>query len=303
MQAGNLADGNISRSGYCALVGRSNVGKSTLLNRLVGVRISATSEKPQTTRRSIRGILTSQNAQIVFVDTPGIHLKKPHLLNVAMNRGAEAALQGIDVVVFVIEAGVWREEENRILSLLANVGKPVLLCINKVDRQHRRENVLPMLAQLSRKFAFKALIPVSALQGDNLVALESEIRALLPPSDKCPFPAEQTADRDERSIAADLIQEQLTRSLQAELPYSVFVDIGTFDELESSTSIAATIWVSRGSHKGIVIGKSGHTLKLIGSRARASIEVLLGRRVYLQLWVKVKPNWQDDPRVVAKLTG
>lgn len=303
MQADNLARGKLTRSGYCALIGRSNVGKSSLLNRLVGARISAIADKPQTTRQNIEGILTSRGAQIVFVDTPGIHLEKRHLLNRTMNRAAEAALQDVDVVVFVVENGVWREEEDRILSLLANLGKPVLLCVNKVDRQHCKEDLLPMLAQLSRKFAFEALIPVSALKGDNLVALEAEIRAHLPHSSELPFPAEQLSNRDECSIAADLIQEQLTRILQAELPYSVFVEIEAFDERESSTSITATIWVSRDSHKGIVIGKSGRMLKLIGSHARASIEALLGRRVYLQLWVKVKPNWQDDPRVVAKLTG
>jgi GTPase len=303
MQADNLASGKLTRSGYCALIGRSNVGKSSLLNRLVGARISAIADKPQTTRQNIEGILTSRGAQIVFVDTPGIHLEKRHLLNRTMNRAAEAALQDVDVVVFVVENGVWREEEDRILSLLANLGKPVLLCVNKVDRQHCKEDLLPMLAQLSRKFAFEALIPVSALKGDNLVALEAEIRAHLPHSSELPFPAEQLSNRDECLIAADLIQEQLTRILQAELPYSVFVEIEAFDERESSTSITATIWVSRDSHKGIVIGKSGRMLKLIGSHARASIEALLGRRVYLQLWVKVKPNWQDDPRVVAKLTG
>ena len=303
MQENNLAGGRLMRSGYCALSGRSNVGKSSLLHRLVGTRISAIADKPQTTRQNICGILTSQGTQIVFVDTPGIHLEKPHLLNRAMNRGAEAALQAVDVVVFVVETGVWREEEDRILSLLANLDKPVLLCVNKVDRQHCKEDLLPMLAQLSRKFAFEALIPVSALKGDNLAPLEAEIRARLPQSSAFPFPAERLSDRDACSIAADLILEQLTRSLQAELPYSVFVEIEAFDERQFSTSIAATIWVSRDSHKGIVIGKSGRMLKLIGSRARASTEALLGRRVYLQLWVKVKPNWQDDPRVVARLTG
>ncbi len=303
MQADRFAKGRRTRSGYCALTGRSNVGKSTLLNRLVGARISAIADKPQTTRHNIRGILTSQDTQIVFVDTPGIHLEKPHLLNRAMNRDAEAALQDVDLVVFVVECGVWREEEDRILNLLAALDKPVLLCVNKVDRQHRKEDLLPMLAQLSRKFPFEAIIPVSALKGDNLVALETEIRARLPHSSEFPFPVDQLSDRDECSIAADLIQEQLTCSLQAELPYSIFVEVETFDERVASTSIAATIWVSRNSHKGIVIGKSGRKLKLVGSRARASIEALLGRRVYLQLWVKVKPNWQNDPKVVAKLTG
>lgn len=303
VRADNLVEGKPTRSGYCALIGRSNVGKSTLLNRLVGARISAIADKPQTTRQNIRGILTSQGTQIVFVDTPGIHLEKPHLLNSAMNRDAEAALQDVDVVVFVVESGAWREEEDRIVSLLASLDKPVLLCVNKVDRQRRKEDLLPMLAQLSRKFAFEALIPVSALKGDNLAALEAEIRARLPASHQFPFPEEQLSDRDERSIVAELIREQLTRTLQAELPYSVFVEIETFDEREACTSIAATIWVSRDSHKGIVIGKSGRMLKLIGTRSRASIEALLGRRVYLQLWVKVKPNWQHDPSVVAKLTG
>jgi GTPase len=291
------------RSGECAIIGRANVGKSTLLNQLVGVRIAPTAAKPQTTRSNIRGILTEAGAQIIFVDTPGLHLKESHLLNAAMNRQARAALEQVEVIVFVVESGVWRDEEGHILSLLAAVNKPVMLCINKVDKLRDKEALLPMLAQLSQKFAFAALVPVSAVKGDDLAALKAEIRARLPYSEHFPFPEEQVSDRDERAIVAELIREQLMRSLEAELPYSVYVEIDGFDERGAHVSIAATIWVARDSQKGIVIGERGRMLKMVGSRARASIEEFLARRVYLKLWVKVKLDWQNDPRVVAKLTG
>lgn len=291
------------RSGDCAIIGRSNVGKSTLLNRLVDVRISSTAGKPQTTRVNIRGILTECDAQIIFVDTPGIHLKESHLLDVAMNKGARGALEEVDVIVFVVECGEWREEEDHVLSWLAKLQKPCVLCINKVDRLRDKEDLLPILSHLSRKFPFAALVPISAIKGDNLTALKTEIRERLPRTDEFLFPEEQISDSSERAIVAELIREQLTRSLDAELPYSVYVEVETFDERGELVSIAATIWVARDSHKGIVIGQGGRMLKATGSRARASIEKFLGRRVYLKLWVKVKPDWQNDPRVVAKLTG
>lgn len=291
------------RGGDCAIIGRSNVGKSTLLNKLVGVRIASTADKPQTTRSNLRGILTECGAQTIFVDTPGIHSKEAHLLNAAMNKAARGALEGVDVIVFVVECGEWREEEDHILSWLARLQKPSLLCINKVDKLRDREDLLPILSQLSRKFPFAALVPISAIKGDNLTALKAEIRARLPRTDEFAFPEEQVSDSDERAIAAELIREQLTRSLDAELPYSVYVEVETFDERGQVVSIAATIWVARDSHKGIVIGQGGRMLKAIGSRARVSIEKFLGRRVYLKLWVKVKADWQNDPRVVAKLTA
>lgn len=291
-----------ARAGYCAIIGRSNVGKSTLLNRLVGARISPTADKPQTTRQNIRGILTECGAQIVFIDTPGVHLKEPHLLNQAMNRTAKAVLEDADVILFLVESDHWGEEEDHIAALLAGVKTPCLLCVNKVDRLRDKRDLLPVLAQLSRKLPFDAVIPISATTGDNLTELKAEIRARLPCSSEYPFPEEQLSDQDERTIVAELIREQLTRGLQQELPYSVYVEIATYEERDDLVSISATIWVARESHKAIVIGRSGAMLKKIGSRARASIEHLLDKRCYLNLWVKVKPNWQDDPRVVATIT-
>lgn len=293
----------VPRSGYCAILGRSNVGKSTLLNKLVGTKISSTAGKPQTTRQNIRGIVTEYGAQIVFIDTPGIHLKETHLLNTAMNKTAVSALDEVDVILFVVETDAWREEEDRTLKVLAGVNKPCLLCINKIDRLRNKQDLLPVLAYLSAKFPFDAVIPVSATGGDNLEALKAEIRARLPHSTEYPFPEAQLSDRDERFIVAELIREQLTRSLEEELPYSVYVEIATYEEHPEDVLIFATIWVARGGHKAIVIGKSGGMLKSMGSRARASIERFLGKRCHLKLWVKVKPDWQDDPRIVHGLTA
>jgi GTP-binding protein Era len=290
------------RSGYCALIGRSNVGKSTLLNRLVGVRISATVDKPQTTRGIIRGILTEDCAQMVFIDAPGVHCKETSLLNKAMNRAAEAALSESDIVLFVVEYNRWGPVEDYILELLAGVEKPCLLCLNKIDRLRDKKQLLSTLAQLSQRARFDALLPVSATEGDNLGELKSEIRRLLPRTSTYPFPEEQISDHNERTIAAELIREQLMRGLQEELPYSVYVEIASYEERGKSVSIAATIWVAREGHKRIVIGGSGEMLKKIGSRARASIERLLDKRVHLRLWVKVKPHWQNDSRIVAALT-
>jgi GTP-binding protein Era len=291
------------RGGYCALLGRSNVGKSTLLNRLVGAKISSTADKPQTTRQNIRGILTEQNAQIVFVDTPGIHVRDTHLLNAAMNKSAAAALNDVDAVVLVVETGHWGSEEDRIIGMLAVAGRPCLLCINKVDRLRDKQDLLPWLATMRDKFSFAALIPVSAVKGDNVDALKAEIAKLMPCVDAFIYPEDQLSDRDERFIVSELIREQLMRGLAAELPYSVYVEISDYEERDQLTSIAATIWVARESHKAIVIGRSGHSLKKIGSRARAAIERFLNRRCYLSLWVKVRPGWQDDARIVGALTS
>jgi GTP-binding protein Era len=292
-----------TRSGYCAIIGRSNVGKSTLLNKLIGAWISSTAGKPQTTRQKICGILTEQDAQIVFIDTPGIHLKETHRLNTAMNKAAIASLDAADVILFVIEVNEWHTEEDRILELLAGANKPCLLCVNKIDKLRDRRDLLPVLAQLSRKFQFAALVPVSAVGGDNLTSLKLEVRKLLPHSQGYIFPEDQLSDRDVRFIVAEMIREQLTRSLEEELPYAVYVELALYEERAESVSISAIIWVARNSHKAIVIGRSGNMLKKIGSRTRASIERFLGKRCHLKLWVKVKSNWQDDPRIVSRLTA
>jgi len=303
MTTKNLNIAPKTRSGCCAIAGRSNVGKSTLLNKLVGAKISSTAGKPQTTRQPIRGIVTEQGAQIVFIDTPGIHLKETHLLNAAMNKSAVAALDEVDVILFVVETGNWHEEEDRILKVLSNVNKPCLLCVNKIDWLRDKKDLLPVLTHLSRKFLFDAVIPISAMKGDNLAALKAEIRARLPYTPDYPFPEDQLSDRDERFIVAECIREQLTRSLGEELPYSVYVEITVYEERAEDVLISATTWVARNNHKAIVIGRSGSMLKQIGSRARASIERFLDKRCHLKLWVKVKPNWQDDPHIIRGLTA
>jgi GTP-binding protein Era len=220
-----------------------------------------------------------------------------------MNKGAVTAAGEADVILLVVETYQWREEEGCILKVVSDANKPCLLCVNKIDQLRDKKDLLPILAQLSRKFPFDAVIPVSALKGDNLYALKAEIRTRLPCSPEYPFPEEQLSDRDERFIVAELIREQLTRSLEEELPYAAYVEIVSYEEHAEDLFTLATIWVARNSHKAIVIGRSGNMLKQIGSRARVSIERFLGKRCHLKLWVKIKPNWQDDPRIVRRLTA
>jgi len=291
------------RSGYCAIVGRSNVGKSTLFNRFVGARISSTAAKPQTTRQNIRGIFTEGNAQVVFVDTPGLQRDQSGLLNSVMYRRATSVFNEVDVILLMVERDRWGEEEDNLLASVGAAKKPCLLCVNKVDTLKDKKALLPVLARLSDKYPFDELVPISAIKGSNLGVLKSKITERLPSSRDFPFPAEQLSDRDERFIVAELIREQLTRVLGQELPYALYVEICAFEDRGESTLIGAIIWVARSSQKAIVIGKSGTILKKIGSRARISIERLLSKKVYLQLWVKVKPNWQADPRIIAALTS
>ncbi|WP_297529482.1 GTPase Era [Thiohalobacter sp.] len=286
--------------GFVALVGRPNVGKSTLLNRLIGQKISITSRKPQTTRHRILGIRTLPQAQIVYVDTPGIHRPGRKALNRAINRAALDALLDVDVIVMVMEAGRWTDEDELVLERLKAAGQPVIAAVNKIDRLRDRRELLPWLQALAGRHDFAALVPLAALRGDNLAALEQEVIARLPESEPC-FPEDQITDRSERFLAAELIREKLFRHLGQELPYGLTVEIERFEEAGGLLRINGLIWVERDSHKRIVIGRQGQMLKKVGREAREDMERLFDRKVFLELWVKVKEGWADDERALRSL--
>lgn len=288
------------RCGYAALVGRPNVGKSTLLNHILGQKISITSRKPQTTRHRILGIKTEAGTQTIYVDTPGIHSDQPRAINRQMNRTATSVLQDVDVVVLLIDKLRWTAEDDLVLSHLAQVRAPVILAINKVDQLDDKEALLPFIEESSARYAFKDIVPISALKGSNLDTLESLIGNLLPAAEYF-FPEDQITDRNLRFIAAELIREKIMRQLGEELPYATAVEIEQFSQQDEVFHIDATILVERAGQKGIVIGKGGERLKKIGSDARQDMEKTFDSKVMLNLWVKVRSGWSDDERALQSL--
>lgn len=290
---------NELKSGYVAIVGRPNVGKSTLLNRLVGEKISIVSRKAQTTRHRIAGILTRPDAQFVFVDTPGFQTKHASALNRAMNRGVTQALADVDVVVFVVEAGRFDAQDKAVIRLLPK-DRPVVLAVNKVDQLKEKGALLPFLSQLSGEFPFAAVVPVSAAKGSQTEDLLAEVRKHLP-HDEALFDEDAITDRSERFLAAEYIREKLFRLLGDELPYASTVEIDKFEVDGALRRISATIVVDRPAHKGIVIGKGGETLKRIATEARQDMERLFDGKVFLEVFVKVKSGWSDDERLLKSL--
>ncbi|MEW6646949.1 MAG: GTPase Era [Pseudomonadota bacterium] len=288
------------RCGYVALVGRPNVGKSTLMNHLIGQKISITSSKPQTTRHRIIGIKTEADYQAVFVDTPGLHLNAKKAVNRYMNRTAKSTLADVDLIIFVVEAGRWTEDDENVLRQVRAAGVPVVLAVNKIDHIKDKAELLPLLQNLGRKMDFAALVPVSALRRNNLEELEKVVAQHLP--ENAPFYAEdQITDRSSRFLAAEIVREKLMRTLGQELPYELTVEIEQFKEEDGLLNIAAVIWIERDSQKPIVIGKGGGVLKKVGQLARTDMEKLFESKVYLQLWVKVKEGWSDDERALSSL--
>jgi len=293
----------LPRCGFAALVGRPNVGKSTLLNALLGQKVSIVGPKPQTTRTRIRGVLTRPGLQIVFVDLPGIHTRQTRAINRYMNRTALASLADADVNLFVVEALRFTAEDEHALAELKAAGRPIVLLINKVDRVHPKERLLAFMSELAQKAEFAEVVPISATRRSNLEKLPELIARHLPASPLL-YPPEQVTDAPERFMAAEIVREKLMLRLQEELPYGITVEIEGMGESEDEPGklvVQAVIWVERAGQKAIVIGKGGELLKEIGRSARLDLKRHFGRPVHLELWVKVKEDWSDDEQALRKL--
>ena len=288
------------RCGFAALVGRPNVGKSTLLNALVGQKLSIVTPRPQTTRHRILGISHRPDAQIAFVDTPGLHAQAGRALNKAMNRTAATALQDADLVVLVLEALHWTAEDDFALGRIVSSGRPAVAAINKIDRARPRERLLPYIAEVARRHEFLAIVPVSALKLDNIEDLCRSIAAHLPLSPPL-FPHGELTDRGLEFRIAEMIREKLTLELNQEVPYGIAVEIERLAEQDGQLAVDAAVWVDREGQKPIVIGAKGERLKRVGRSARLALNGLLGRRLHLNLWVKVRENWADNARALREL--
>lgn len=288
------------KSGYIALIGCPNVGKSTLLNHLLGQKLSITSRKPQTTRHRILGIKTTKTMQAVFVDTPGIHSSEKRAMNRYLNRAASMSMQDVDITVWITDLSGWNDNDELILKKVKQFEGPVILAINKIDKVTNKEQLLAQIESFSNRFPFQEIIPLSALKNDNLDKLESSIFNLLPNGEAF-YPEDQITDRSERFLVAEIIREKLFRKLGQELPHALTVEVESFEDRDKLVHINAIIWVERDGQKLIVIGEKGKVLKTIGQRARLDIEKLVGKKVYLGLWVKVKKGWSDSERALQSL--
>lgn len=291
---------DVFHCGYVAIVGRPNVGKSTLLNRILGQKISITANRPQTTRHRILGVKSEPASQIIYVDTPGLHLGGKRAINRYMNRTATGSITDVDVVIFVVDGMRWTEEDDHVLDKLEQATVPVILVVNKIDSIKHKEELLPYLKTLSEKRNYFQVIPVSAQTGEGVDRLETEVKSVLPVSAPF-FPEDQITDRSERFLAAELVREKLVRSLTQELPYSTTVEIEKYSMENDIRHIHAVIWVEREGQKGIIIGKKGQQLKRIGELARKDMERAFDGKVFLQLWVKVRSGWSDDERALRSL--
>lgn len=300
------------KSGFVAIVGRPNVGKSTLMNHLLGQKLSITSRKPQTTRHRIHGILTDDEMQIVFVDTPGIHSKEVKAINERMNKAAVSALSDVDLVLFVVDGLQWREDDLLTLEKLSATNLPVVLVINKSDTVKDKTQMLPLIEGFSESFDFADIVPVSALRGHNLDRLKEVIGQFLPVRPPI-FDPEQITDRSERFLASEIIREKIMRASGDEVPYDLTVQIDTFKDepahkdpetgkwRKAVTFIDATIFVERAGQKTIIIGDKGSRIKQVGIDARKDMEALFDRKIMLTLWIKVKKGWSDDERALTSL--
>ncbi len=300
------------RAGFVAIVGRPNVGKSTLMNHLLGQKLSITSRKPQTTRHRIHGVLTNEEAQMVFVDTPGIHSNTVKAINERMNAAAVSALSDVDVVLFVVDGVQWREDDLLTLEKLAQTNLPIVLVINKADTIKDKAKLLPVIEEFSQSFEFADIVPVSALRAHNLDRLLEVVRGFLPKGGLI-FDPKQITDRSERFLASEIIREKIMRLSGDEVPYDLTVQIDGFKDEEAHkdpktgkwrkacTFIDATIFVERPGQKSIIIGDKGSRIKQVGIEARTDMEKLFGRKIMLTLWVKVKKGWSDDERALTSL--
>lgn len=288
------------RSGVVAIIGRPNVGKSTLLNKILGQKISITSDRPQTTRHLIRGIKTEPNYQIVFVDTPGLHLHGKRAMNRYLNRAARGSLEGVDAILWLTDSLRWTEEDDNIVGILRESSLPIIMAINKIDALDNQQKLLPMLQERSSHLQCLHCVPISAQSGEGLELLESLLATLMPVGPSM-YPEDQVTDKTERFLAAEVIREKLMRRLSQELPYAVTVVIEQFKEEAKLLRISGLIWVERDSQKAIVIGKDGAGLKAVGRAARLELEKMFEKKIFLQLWVKVKEGWSEDERMLNSL--
>jgi len=287
------------RAGTVAVLGRPNVGKSTLVNALVGQKVSITAPKPQTTRHRILGIASRDDVQIALVDTPGLHAPTGKAINRYLNRTARGALEESDAVLLVVEAGRWKDEDEQAWIAARDSGRPVVLVLNKIDKLPQRDALLPLLAQLGKDRAFAAMVPVSALKRDGADALIAALRPLLPVGEPA-FPEDAVTDRSSRFLAAELIREQVVRQLHQELPFACTVQIDDWKEERGALWLTASIYVERDAQKAIVIGAGGARIKAIGTAARKSLVHELGGKVHLSLWCKVREDWSDDQAALAR---
>jgi GTPase len=287
------------RSGLVTVVGRPNVGKSSLVNALVGRKVSIVSHKPQTTRHRIQGVVNRAEGQLVFVDTPGLHLRATRRLNTMMNDAAAGALADVDVVLFVIEAGRWTEEDEAVLTRLSTLPMPVGLVVNKVDRITDKARLLPLLAEAAARHPFAFVVPLSAMKRQNLQPLVDELMSRMPEGPAL-YPEDQVVGYDDAFGLAELIREKLVRNLHQELPYATTVAIESFEQEGRLDRVHAVIWVEREGQKGIVVGEKGEQLRKIGEAARREWERQQGRKLYLKLWCKVRENWSDDLRALRQ---
>lgn len=287
------------RSGMVSVIGRPNVGKSSLVNALVGQKVSIVSHKPQTTRHRIQGVLHDERGQVVFVDTPGLHRKETRALNRVMNQAAAGAIHDMDLVLFVVELGRWTEEDAAVLQRLEGLPVPVGLVVNKIDRIDDKEKLLPELQKLAARRDFAFIVPLSALKKSNLKGLVDELFSRLPDGDPL-YPEDMVTGNNLGFTVAEVVREKLIRTLHQELPYSTTVEIEDYKREGNLDRIHAVIWVEREGQKKIVIGEAGETLKAIGSSARRDLERMLGRKIFLKLWCKIRENWSDDPKMLKR---
>jgi GTP-binding protein Era len=292
--------GPLIRCGFVAVIGRPNVGKSTLVNAILGSKVSIVTAKPQTTRHRILAVHTTAESQIIFVDTPGLHRNAGKAMNRMMNRTAASALADADLVLFVSEATRWTEEDDDVLKRLQSCSSPVIALLNKVDKVHPKELLFDALSRMSARYDFAEVMPISAKKQQNLGALLAAIPAFLPESPLL-FPADTRTDRSPEFHAAETVREKLTMLLRQEIPYGLTVQIERYDSDAAGISINAVIWVERQSQKGIVVGKGGNILKKVGQAARVELKKQLQRPVHLELWVKVKDNWADNEKDLQNL--
>ncbi len=288
------------KAGYIAIVGRPNVGKSTLLNYILGEKLAITSRKPQTTRQNLLGIYTRENAQCVFVDTPGLHLQADKQINQFMNKAARLATEFVDMIIHISDATRWTSDDDYALELIKNTDKPVIAVVNKMDLLEGKNAVIPKIAEMTERFNYSEVVPVSALKNTNVEHLLDTLVNYLPYGEQI-FPDDQITTASMRFIAAEIVREKLFKALHQELPYSLTVITDSYKEAEDKVEIFVTILIERASQKPIVIGKGGKIIKMIGIQARKELEALLDKKVSLKTWVKIKDNWSDNSATLQQL--